>query len=127
MSNQEESFDSLALEKWLESYFLDPLTSFLDHYTFRIDIFETAEEYILEALLIDFELTSISIYIDQCQISISVIHQGKTTSRSVKFPILINKQVVSASFSKGILEISISKKKTLPICKNRFVKVIFDK
>lgn len=127
MSNQEESFDSLALEKWLESYFLDPLTSFLDHYTFRIDIFETAEEYILEAQLIDFELSSISIFLDQCQISISVTHQGKTTSRSVNFPIPVNKQVVSASFSNGILEISISKKKTLPKCKNRFVKVIFDK
>ena len=32
------------IDKWLETFFLDPLTSYLDETTFRIDLFETADE-----------------------------------------------------------------------------------
>ncbi len=39
------------IEKWLENFFLDPLTSYLDETTFRIDLYETADDYIVEALL----------------------------------------------------------------------------
>lgn len=123
MSNREESFDSLAIEKWLESFFLDPLTSYLDQYTFRIDIYETEVEYILEAMLTDFNLSSIKVFLDQSQITITIEHEDKITSRCVTFPLLVISQKVQASFSNGILEIYISKHETLRKYENRLITV----
>lgn len=127
MSNWDESFDSMKIEKWLETYFLDPLTSYLDQHTFRIDIYETEEDYILEALLSEFTISSITVFLNGCQISISVDHEGKNTSRSVVFPNKVTGQSVSATFSNGILEVFIPKYKMVPTNRNRYINVKYKK
>jgi HSP20 family molecular chaperone IbpA len=118
-------FEMKEMEKWLTNLYLDPLTSFLDETTFRIDIFETDEEYILEAMLNDFESKEISVYVRDRQIEIKAEPKKKAAKekkvRVIELPFKMNKKV-RASFSKGILEIYISK--TLPGSeKNRKIQI----
>ncbi|WHY64599.1 Hsp20/alpha crystallin family protein [Neobacillus sp. SuZ13] len=109
-----QSFDFDEVEKWLESYFLDPLTSYFDATQFQIDLYETEKEWIVEAILSDFETSEIKVYIEGNNLVISAskyppsMKQQKRV-RTINFPFLVVNQTVYATFSNGILEVFISK------------------
>ena len=122
---QNQAFDFAIVEKWLENYFLDPLTSYYDQTQFQIDLFETEHEWIVEANLSDFNVKDIKIYIEEKKLTISVMKHPPslthhTRSRSIEFPFYIKDQDISASFTNGILEIFISKTKK-GSGKNRYI------
>ncbi|WHY88784.1 Hsp20/alpha crystallin family protein [Neobacillus novalis] len=121
--NQDVDFD--LVEKWLENYFLDPLTSYYDQTQFQIDVYETDKEWIVEAILNEFEASEIQVYIEEEKIIISASKyppspDQQTRIRTIDFPYKINQQKVSASFSNGILEVFISKTEK-GSGKNRFI------
>ncbi|MFE8699296.1 Hsp20/alpha crystallin family protein [Cytobacillus sp. FJAT-54145] len=116
--NQEKpSFNMKDMEKWLENYFLDPLTNYLDETTFRVDIFETEKEYILEALLTDFKPEDVTVFLKDCEIQIkakpSINAHSETAylARSIQLPFIVTDKHVHATFIEGILEVFISKEK----------------
>jgi len=122
---QNQAFDFALVEKWLENYFLDPLTSYYDQTQFQIDLFETDHEWIVEAILSDFEASEIRIYIDEKKLSISAIkyppsRTQQKRSRTIEFPFYIREQDISASYTNGRLEIFISKTKK-GSGKNRYI------
>ncbi|MDR4947454.1 Hsp20/alpha crystallin family protein [Neobacillus cucumis] len=124
-SPQNQTFDFALVEKWLESYFLDPLTSYYDQTQFQIDLFETDQEWIVEANLSDFKASDIRIYIEYKKLTVSARPPSRThlkRSRSIEFPFNITEQDISAAFSNGILEIFISKTKK-GSGKNRYITV----
>lgn len=102
------------MEIWLTKLFLDPLTTQLDEIAFHIDIFETQEEYIIEAILTDFQQKEISVYLNERKIYIYAGGVKKTGKkyRMIEFPFLLVHRKVSASFKRGILEIFISKEQS---------------
>ncbi|HYK71545.1 MAG TPA: Hsp20/alpha crystallin family protein [Pseudoneobacillus sp.] len=106
------SFDpDEKLEKWLESLFLDPNTSLLDQTQFRIDLYDSETEIMIEALLPNYTSSHITVYIDVSQVIIKACKTpNHTRERTVEFPFTIYSQMVSGSFCNDILEISISKK-----------------
>lgn len=120
--NQMVDFE--LVEKWLENYFLDPLTSYYDQTQFQIDLFDTDHEWIVEAILPDFEASEIKVYIEEKKLRITAAkfpHSNQNNKiRSIEFPFHVTRQQVTASFTNGILEIYISKTK-LGIGKNRYV------
>lgn len=121
----EESVDYEEMEDWLKNYFLDPLTSFCDQTQFRIDLYETATEWIVEAILSDFETSEISVFIDEKKLVISAAKHPPSAklpkkTRTIDFPFQIITQKVNASFKNGILEVFISKTEK-ELGKNRFV------
>ncbi|MBU8878325.1 Hsp20 family protein [Bacillus sp. FJAT-29790] len=125
--NEDANNDHLTdMEKWMESFFLDPLTSYLDQMMFRIDLYETENEIIVEALLTDFYPADITIYLKEDQLIIKALKKVHLTDespfkiRKVDFPFLIIQKEVKALFENGILEILISKNKK-GIGKNRSV------
>ncbi|RLQ96173.1 hypothetical protein [Falsibacillus albus] len=83
----ENQFDSGELEKCLEQMFLDPLTSLLDYTQFRVDVFETGEEIIVEALFQDSHFQEIILARkDEClEIEIVLDDQSKR-KRDISFP-----------------------------------------
>lgn len=115
-SEDEQSFDLEQMEKWLENYFLDPVTTFEDQTKFRIDLYETNQEWIVEALLTEYESSEIAIMVVSQKL---VIAAGKKDfppamdncfkTRSIDFPFYLSQKQISASFQNGILEILISK------------------
>ncbi len=126
-NDYEEPYDTQKMEEWLENYFLDPLTSFYDQTQFRIDLFETDQEWIIEALLDDYQSSEITVNVEDKKLIISgkrrvsssrIIEQIKT--RAIEFPFLIKDQKITASFQKGILEIFISKLEKA-FKKNRYI------
>ncbi|ETI70270.1 Hsp20/alpha crystallin family protein [Neobacillus vireti] len=123
--DQNQDFDFDLIEKWLENYFLDPLTSYYDQTQFQIDVYETDKEWIVEAILNEFEASEIRVYIEEEKLFISAAKyppspDNQKRVRSIEFPFKINQQEISASFLNGILEIFISKTKK-GTGKNRYI------
>jgi spore coat protein M/HSP20 family protein len=116
----EKPNDSSKMEKWLETYFLDPLTTYLDHMQFRIDLYETDKKWIVEALLPDFESSEITVYINGNDLIISGIKKDERLIRKVEFPFQIIEKKVTALFTNGTLEVFIFKSEP-GLGKNRFV------
>ena len=110
--------DISIVEEWLENFFLDPLTSYQDETIFRIDLFETAEEYIVEAMLPETKKSNITVKLDYENIIINVVTdlQENIKQRKISFPFSIIHHDVNAIFESGILEIIINKGK---ICNGR--------
>jgi spore coat protein M/HSP20 family protein len=117
-NNDDDSCNSEVIEKWLENYFLDPLTSYYDQTQFRIDLYETDKDWIVEALLQDFNFSDITVYVEDKRLVIT----GKRTplsqstnqlqqvhNRSIDFPFQVNSHKIHANFQNGILEVFISK------------------
>jgi HSP20 family molecular chaperone IbpA len=122
----DKPLDIKVVEEWLENFFLDPLTSYQDETIFRIDLFETDEEYIIEAMLPQINKSDITVRLDNETIIIDVATQRnnveKKKQRMISFPFSIIHHDVHAIFEGGILEVFISKYK---ICcgKNREIKL----
>lgn len=120
-----QTFDFELVEKWLENYFLDPLTSYYDETQFQIDLYETDKEWIVEAILNDYEASEIKVYIEGNKLMISASKYPLSMNkqkrvRSINFPFLVINQAVSATFTNGTLEVIISKIDR-GLGKNRFI------
>src|SRR3954468_1190388 len=92
--------DTDMVEKWLENYFLDPLTSYYDQTQFQIDLLETENEWIVEAILNDFEASDIKLFIEEKKLTISAKKSPPSSLqsskiRSIEFPFLVVRQKVS--------------------------------
>jgi HSP20 family molecular chaperone IbpA len=106
----EKPFQTDLWEKWLESFFLDPFTAILDQTQFRVELYDTQTEVIIEALLPQYLSSQIDIYLDVSSVIIKAKSSSNPTKeRMITFPFRINSLKVEASFSNGILEIFISK------------------
>jgi HSP20 family molecular chaperone IbpA len=106
----EKPFQTDLWEKWLESFFLDPFTAILDQTQFRVELYDTQTEVIIEALLPQYLSSQIDIYLDVSSVIIKAKSSSNhTKERMITFPFHINSLKVGASFSNGILEIFISK------------------
>ena len=116
----DKPLDISVVEEWLENFFLDPLTSYQDETIFRIDLFETAEEYIVEAMLPQTKKSNITIKLEHENIIIDVAsdchNKENVKQRKISFPFSIIHHDVNAIFESEILEISINKEK---ICNGR--------
>ncbi|WP_428908470.1 Hsp20/alpha crystallin family protein [Niallia sp. Krafla_26] len=111
LDKQDKPLDLKVVEEWLENYFLDPLTSYLDETVFRIDLFETADEYIIEALLPEIDKNHILIKIEVDTILIDIDGDHVQKQRSISFPFNVSYHDVKATFENGILEVFISKQR----------------
>lgn len=112
------------IDRWLEDFFLDPLTSYFDETAFRIDLFETAEEYIVEALLPAYKLQQIEIILEYNRITIQA-HNGSlkenTKERIIPFPFPVTGHEVTAEYHDEVLEVFIAKNK---FCKEKNRKIM---
>lgn len=112
MASSKRNSDLECIDKWLETLFLDPLTSFLDETAFRLDLFESANQFIIEVDIPE-HTSKMTVCIKENTIMISVICEGKLRIRQVDWPFDVRENVVGANVSDQILEISIDKEKTL--------------
>ncbi|MBU7592311.1 Hsp20/alpha crystallin family protein [Metabacillus halosaccharovorans] len=105
--------DIQGIEEWMSQFFTDPFTSLLDEQTFRLDLFETGEEFIVEAELGETISTDeINITVNKEQLYISILDGNQVERerrRTVVLPFSIEKKKITACYTNGILEIKISK------------------
>ena len=123
--NKKEDFHPFnldELEKWMEDYYLDPLSSYLDQITFRIDLYDTEAEIIVEALLTGCVSKDVTVSLKENTVIIKAVKIDETDPirccqpcmRKVKLPFSVIKNKVSANFSNEILEIFINKNEAGP-------------
>ena len=104
-----------GIEEWMTQFFVDPFTNLLDEETFRVDLFETSEAFIIEAELGDqIKKENISVTVNKEVITISVLalQQNDIVTRNIILPIKIEDKKITAIFNNGILVINISKNLT---------------
>jgi len=98
----DKPLDVSVVEEWLENFFLDPLTSYQDETIFRIDLFETAEEYIVEAMLPQTKKSNITVNLEHENIIIDVAsdchNKENVKQRKISFPFSIIHHDVNANF-----------------------------
>jgi HSP20 family molecular chaperone IbpA len=109
-----QPIDFDLVEKWLENYCLDPLTTQDDLTQFRIDLYETDQEWIVEALLNEFTSSEIKVFIEDKKLVITADKSSTPTNqqkriRTIQFPFQVINQKVTANYINGILEVLISK------------------
>lgn len=112
MTSSKKNSDSQSIDKWLEALFLDPLTTFLDETAFRIDIFESGTQFIIEADIPN-QSTETTVSLQENMVVISVNCGGKIRTRKVDWPFDVRQHEVSAYQIDQVLEITIDKEKTL--------------
>jgi HSP20 family molecular chaperone IbpA len=119
MNGKDENapFDSKLIENWFEQFFLDPLTTYLDKTVFRIDLFGTENEFIVEALLPSCQKENIHVAVNGQELSIKVKdhkknhpHSHNYKIRTVTFPMSIDELKIDTRFEHDILEIKLYKK-----------------
>jgi HSP20 family molecular chaperone IbpA len=109
-----------GIEKWMTQFFTDPFTSLLDEYTFRVDLFETSEDFIIEAELGEMkkkEDVQLTAFMENLKITVhpdlsehNKEEQNKEEiTRIVILPYSIEDKEIVATLNIGILEIKISK------------------
>lgn len=103
------------MDEWFKNHFLDPLTSVLDEAEFRIDVYETEKEYIVEAFLPNCQAGDIHIAVKKNLLIIKAFLQDSISSeekrRTIDFPIAITQNPIHAVYTNQILEIFIQKEK----------------
>lgn len=109
-----QPIDFDLVEKWLENYCLDPLTTQDDLTQFRIDLYETDQEWIVEALLNEYTSSEIKVFIEDKKLVItadksSTLSNQQKRIRTIQFPFQVINQKVTANYINGILEVLISK------------------
>ncbi|WP_042337990.1 Hsp20/alpha crystallin family protein [Bacillus andreraoultii] len=110
--NGRDPFDSKAVEKWFDEFFLNPLTSYLDETVFRIDLYDSESAFIVEAILPNCKKENIDIIVNDSDLTIKVRQDDQPTqlkSRTVTFPIPINQMKMTAHFNQDLLEIKLYK------------------
>lgn len=124
---QNQSIDFELVERWMKNYFLDPLTSLCDYTQFRIDLYETEEAWIVEAVLNEYRSSEISVKLEDMRLIISAEKHSYSSRdshpkriRTIDFPFSIIDHKVSAAFDNGVLEVFISKTEK-GLGKNRYI------
>lgn len=106
----------------MEDYYLDPLSSYLDQITFRIDLYDTETEIIVEALLTGCVSKDVTVSLKENTVIIKAvkidetdpIRCGQPCMRKVRLPFSVINRKVNADFSNEILEICINKHEAGP-------------
>ncbi|WP_044894128.1 Hsp20/alpha crystallin family protein [Bacillus alveayuensis] len=97
-------------EKWLEILLADPFTDYLDETMFRVDVFETGEDYIIEAELPHYAAQQIQVKCHDHAVIIQTCEKNEVCKeRTVLLPFHLADKHVSACFEKGVLEVRINK------------------
>jgi HSP20 family molecular chaperone IbpA len=102
-----------GLEDWMKQFLEDPYL--LDDYQFRIDLFETQNEYIIEAELSGYQPDQIQLNVQNDAFYIKLTDSEKPpndtvlTERVVTLPFELEKKKIEALFRNEILEIHIKK------------------
>ncbi|MCA1030183.1 Hsp20/alpha crystallin family protein [Bacillus timonensis] len=123
MNNKENAkpLNFEGIEDWMEQFFEDPFKNYLDEYQFRVDLFETGSEYIIEAELTHFNKEQLSVEVSGDTVIIRANENQKDHLRTINeitpycyermitLPFSLLKKKVKAKFTNDILEIIVSK------------------
>ncbi|KZZ82729.1 Hsp20/alpha crystallin family protein [Bacillus sp. SJS] len=114
--------DFKGLDQWLAQFLDDPFSSGFDG-SFRTDVYETSDQYIIEADLTGLPLEKISVLKGNSSLTIKTLSSKKEAM--VFLPFCLDKRKMTALYANGILEIMILKEEQqLPASSNNKLIII---
>ncbi|MDF4197668.1 outer spore coat protein CotM [Bacillus subtilis] len=104
-SNDANDFDSM--DEWLRQFFEDPFAWYDE--TLPIDLYETSQQYIIEADLTFLQPTQVTVTLSGCEFILTVKSSGQTFEKQMMLPFYFNDKTIQAECENQILTIAVNK------------------
>lgn len=103
--NDANDFDSM--DEWLRQFFDDPFAWYDE--TLPIDLYETSQQYIIEAALTSLQPTQVTITLSGCEFILKVKSPGQTFEKQMMLPFYLNDKTIQTEYENLILTVAVNK------------------
>nr|WP_237728922.1 outer spore coat protein CotM [Bacillus halotolerans] len=106
-SKRNDANDFDGMEEWLQQFFEDPFAWYDE--TLPIDLYETSQQYIIEADLSSIKPTQITITLSGCEFILTVKSSGQTLEKQMMLPFYLNDKSIETECENQILTVAVNK------------------
>lgn len=103
--NDANDFDSM--DEWLRQFFEDPFAWYDE--TLPIDLYETSQQYIIEADLTFLQPTQVTVTLSGCEFILTVKSSGQTFEKQMMLPFYFNDKNIQVECENQILTVAVNK------------------
>lgn len=103
--NDANDFDSM--DEWLRQLFEDPFAWYDE--TLPIDLYETSQQYIIEADLTFLQPTQVTVTLSGCELILTVKSSGQTFEKQIRLPFYFNDKTIQTECENQILTVAVNK------------------
>lgn len=96
-----------GMEEWLRQFFEDPFAWYDE--TLPIDLYETSQQYIIEADLSSLQPTQITITLSGCEFILTVKSSEQTLEKQMMLPFYLNDKSIETECENQILTVAVNK------------------
>lgn len=106
-SKRNDANDFDGMEEWLRQFFEDPFAWYDE--TLPIDLYETSQQYIIEADLSSLQPTQITITLSGCEFILTVKSSEQTLEKQMMLPFYLNDKSIESECENQILTVAVNK------------------
>ncbi|MEC1738168.1 outer spore coat protein CotM [Bacillus mojavensis] len=106
-SKRNDANDFDGMEEWLRQFFEDPFAWYDE--TLPIDLYETSQQYIIEADLSSLQPTQITITLSGCEFILTVKSLEQTLEKQMMLPFYLNDKSIETECENQILTVAVKK------------------
>nr|WP_010334414.1 Hsp20/alpha crystallin family protein [Bacillus mojavensis] len=106
-SKRNDANDIDGMEEWLRQFFEDPFAWYDE--TLPIDLYETSQQYIIEADLSSLQPTQITITLSECEFILTVKSSEQTLEKQMMLPFYLNDKSIETECENQILTVAVKK------------------
>ncbi|MBL6010552.1 spore coat protein [Bacillus halotolerans] len=106
-SKRNDANDFDGMEEWLRQFFEDPFAWYDE--TLPIDLYETSQQYIIEADLSSIQPTQITITLSGCEFILTVKFSEQTLEKQMMLPFYLNDKSIETECENQILTVAVNK------------------
>ncbi|WP_413287388.1 outer spore coat protein CotM [Bacillus mojavensis] len=106
-SKRNDANDFDGMEEWLRQFFEDPFAWYDE--TLPIDLYETSQQYIIEADLSSLQPTQITITLSGCEFILTVKSSEQTLEKQMMLPFYLNDKSIETEYENQILTVAVKK------------------
>jgi spore coat protein M len=106
-SKRNDANDFDGMDEWLRQFFEDPFAWYDE--TLPIDLYETSQQYIIEADLSSLQPTQITITLSGCEFILTVKSSEQTLEKQMMLPFYLNDKSIETECENQILTVAVNK------------------
>ncbi|WP_339182186.1 outer spore coat protein CotM [Bacillus sp. FSL R5-0560] len=106
-SKRNDANDFDGMEEWLRQFFEDPFAWYDE--TLPIDLYETSQQYIIEADISSLQPTQITITLSGCEFILTVKSSEQTLEKQMMLPFYLNDKSIETECENQILTVAVNK------------------
>lgn len=106
-SKRNDANDFDGMEEWLRQFFEDPFAWYDE--TLPIDLYETSQQYIIEADLSAIQPAQITITLSGCEFILTVKSSEQTLEKQMMLPFYLNDKSIETECENQILTVAVNK------------------